>query len=195
MLDLSKYESLGAALRDALERWPDEVCLIEADREREKARLTYRQFKRGGASAGCGVAGARFSRGGSRGHHHDESIEVADFRVRDFLRGGVLVPLDYKLTPKEHLALLAHSQSSVLITEYAIWRAILEVKGAGEIDAKTVLVTEAPANAELGGALRWEEFRVGQARAGICAAQAQRLGLHRVFLRYRWAAEGLRADA
>jgi len=45
MLDLTKYESLGAALRDALEHWRDEICLIEADREREKSRLTYRQFR------------------------------------------------------------------------------------------------------------------------------------------------------
>ena len=44
MLDLAKYDSLGAALRDALDRWPDEVCLIEADRDRERSRLTYRQF-------------------------------------------------------------------------------------------------------------------------------------------------------
>jgi hypothetical protein len=32
-------------LREALERWPDEICLIEADRERENCRLTYRQFR------------------------------------------------------------------------------------------------------------------------------------------------------
>ncbi len=45
MLDLKQYDSLGAALRGALDRWPDEVCLIEADRERERSRLTYRQFR------------------------------------------------------------------------------------------------------------------------------------------------------
>ena len=45
MLDLSQYNSLAAALRDALERWPYETCLIEADRDRENCRLTYRQFK------------------------------------------------------------------------------------------------------------------------------------------------------
>ena len=44
MLDLAKYDSLGAALRDALAQWPEEVCLIEADRENERSRLTYRQF-------------------------------------------------------------------------------------------------------------------------------------------------------
>src|SRR3970040_552273 len=45
MPDLSKYSCLGEALREALERWPDEVCLIEADREREQARLTSREFR------------------------------------------------------------------------------------------------------------------------------------------------------
>ncbi len=45
MLDLREYSSLGAALRAALERWPNETCLIEADRDRENCRLTYRQFK------------------------------------------------------------------------------------------------------------------------------------------------------
>jgi len=45
MLDLRQYASLGAALRAALERWPNETCLIEADRDREKLRLTYSDFK------------------------------------------------------------------------------------------------------------------------------------------------------
>ncbi len=40
MLELSKYESLGAALRDALEQFAQNVCLIEADREKERERLT-----------------------------------------------------------------------------------------------------------------------------------------------------------
>jgi hypothetical protein len=41
MLDLKQYSSLGAALTAALDRWPNETCLIEADRDREKLRLTY----------------------------------------------------------------------------------------------------------------------------------------------------------
>src|SRR6266567_435789 len=45
MLDLSKYHSIGEALKDALDQFANEVCLIEADREREKERLTYRDFK------------------------------------------------------------------------------------------------------------------------------------------------------
>jgi len=45
MLDLSKYQSIGAALKDALEQFSNEVSLIEADREREKERLTYRDLR------------------------------------------------------------------------------------------------------------------------------------------------------
>ncbi len=45
MLDLHQYASLGAALSAALDRWPTETCLIEADRDREKVRLTYSDFK------------------------------------------------------------------------------------------------------------------------------------------------------
>ncbi len=48
MLDLRQYDCLGEALRAAVERWPEEICLIEADRERENSRLTYRQFKEAG---------------------------------------------------------------------------------------------------------------------------------------------------
>ena len=44
MLDLSKYQSVGEALRDTLRKFAPELCLIEADREREKERLTYRDF-------------------------------------------------------------------------------------------------------------------------------------------------------
>ena len=52
MLDLPHYSCLGEALRAALDRWPDEICLIEADREREKLRLTYRQFKEAALALG-----------------------------------------------------------------------------------------------------------------------------------------------
>ena len=34
MLDLTKYSSIGAALKDAVEKFANETCLIESDRER-----------------------------------------------------------------------------------------------------------------------------------------------------------------
>src|SRR5262245_8463269 len=45
MIDLNQHSSLGSALREALDKFADEICLIEADRERENHRWTYRQFK------------------------------------------------------------------------------------------------------------------------------------------------------
>src|ERR1700732_3584338 len=75
-----------------------------------------------------------------------------------FFSGGVLVPLDYKLTPEEQLALLAHSKSRVLIVEYPIWRALSQ-SDFSATRVETLLVTEAPAGTDLVGAKRWEEFR------------------------------------
>ena len=65
-------------------RWPDEVCLIESDRDREKERLTYRQFKQAAFRLAAALAGARLSRRRPRRHHHDESVEMADFGLRRF---------------------------------------------------------------------------------------------------------------
>src|SRR4029077_17866036 len=76
-----------------------------------------------------------------------------------FFSGGVLVPLDYKLTAAEHLQLLAHSKARFLVAEYYLWRAIAQSPDFPKLAAEIVLVTEAPAGADLRGAYRWEEFR------------------------------------
>jgi long-subunit acyl-CoA synthetase (AMP-forming) len=160
MLDLSKYQSIGAALKDALDQFANEVCLIEADREREKERLTYRDFK----ERAHPLAKALQDGGPSAGDRasiimtNQSKWLISAYAI--FFAGGVLVPLDYKLTPEEQWQLLKHSNASVLITEYPIWRQLSASAGrAAAANVQTVLVTEAPANADLGGALRWEEFR------------------------------------
>ena len=159
MLDLKQYDCLGAALRDALERWPNETCLIEADRDKEKARLTYRRFK----DAALPLAGALQDSGFSPSHPaaiimtNQSKWLISAYAV--FFCGGVLVPLDYKLTPDEQWTLLAHSQARVLITEFHIWRLLTQSAAFREHKLQTILVTEAPPNADLAGAQRWEEFR------------------------------------
>src|SRR5262249_35504407 len=140
MLDLSKYQSVGAALRDALDQFAGEVCLIEADRDREKERLTYRDFK-------------------NRAHPLARALQDVGFAADDrasiimtnqskwlisahaiFFSGGVLVPLDYKLTPDEQWQLLKHSGASVLVTEYPIWRQLSAAAGrATAPNVRTVL--------------------------------------------------------
>jgi long-chain acyl-CoA synthetase len=159
MLDLRKYECLGEALRAALERWPDEICLIEADRDRENAQLTYRQFKEAALPMARGLEEGGFGNGSRAAILMTNQSKWLISAYAIFYRGGVLVPLDYKLTPEEHLKLLAHAKAEVLVTEFHIWRALTKAPGFDGMQARTVLVTEAPAGAELSGAKRWEEFR------------------------------------
>ncbi|MGC1583984.1 MAG: AMP-binding protein, partial [Candidatus Acidiferrales bacterium] len=159
MLDLSRYSCLGAALRDALERWPNEVCLIEADRDRENCRLTYRQFKDAALPLARWLQDSGF-RSGSRAAiimTNQSKWLISAYAI--FYCGGVLVPLDYKLTPAEQLQLLAHSQAEVLIVEHHLWRAIAQSPDFATLRAKSVLVTEAPLSAELYGAHRWDDAK------------------------------------
>jgi long-chain acyl-CoA synthetase len=159
MLDLSKYQSIGEALKDSLEEFANEVCLIEADREREKERLTYRDFKERAHPLAKALQESGFSAGDRASLIMTNQSKWLITAYSIFFSGGVLVPLDYKLTPEEHWQLLKHSGASVLITEYPIWRQLCAAAGRAAGNVRTVLVTEAPANADLAGARRWEEFR------------------------------------
>jgi long-chain acyl-CoA synthetase len=162
MLDLSKYQSIGAALKDALEQFSNEVCLIEADREREKERLTYREFKARAHPLAKALQDAGFAAGDRASIIMTNQSKWLISAYAIFYAGGVLVPLDYKLTPDEQWQLLKHSGAKVLVTEYPIWRQLSAVEGrAAATNVTTVLVTEAPKNAELAGAHRWEEFQDG----------------------------------
>jgi long-chain acyl-CoA synthetase len=159
MLDLHQYNSLGEALRAALDRWPNEICLIEADRERENARLTYRQFKEAALPLARALQDAGLQSGTRAAIIMTNQSKWLISAYAIFFCGGVLVPLDYKLTATEQLKLLAHSKAEFLIVEYHLWRLIAQAEEFKELHTRTVLVTEAPTNAELAGAKRWEEFR------------------------------------
>lgn len=158
MLDLDQYTCLGAALRAALDRWPNETCLIEADRDKEKTRLTYSDFKEMSMPLARALQDAEFKAADRAAIILTNQSKWLISAYAVFHDGGVLVPLDYKLTAAEHLQLLAHSQAKILIIEYHLWRAILQSPECKSLEAR-VLVTEAPLSAELGGANRWEDFR------------------------------------
>src|SRR6185503_4259369 len=125
MLNLDQYSCLGAALQDALDRWPNETCLIEADREKERTRLTYSDFKEVALPFARALEDAGFAPGDRAAIIMTNQSKWLISAYAVFYAGGVLVPLDYKLTPEEHLQLLAHSKAKVLIVEYHLWRAIL----------------------------------------------------------------------
>jgi long-chain acyl-CoA synthetase len=159
MLDLRQYNSLGEALRAALDRWPNEICLIEADRDRENARLTYRQFKDQALPLASALQSAGLKDGTRAAIIMTNQSKWLISAYAIFFCGGVLVPLDYKLTAAEQLQLLAHSHAEFLVIEYHLWRAITQAEQFTNLAVRTVLVTEAPLNADLAGARRWEDFR------------------------------------
>src|SRR6202162_5326088 len=159
MLNLDQYNSLGAALREALERWPNETCLIESDRDKEKTRLTYSDFKEMALPLARALEDAEFGAGDRAAIIMTNQSKWLISAYAVFHGGGVLVPLDYKLTAFEHLQLLEHSKAKFLIIEYYLWRAITQLPEFKNHKVQTVLVTEAPPGAELAGAIRWEDFR------------------------------------
>ncbi|HEY8670783.1 MAG TPA: AMP-binding protein [Terriglobales bacterium] len=159
MLDLDQHSSLGSALRDALNRWPNETCLIESDRNRERTRLTYSDFKQIAEPLGRALQDADFKPGDRAAIVMTNQSKWLISAYAIFQAGGVLVPFDYKLTAEEHLQLLAHSKAKFLIVEYHLWRAITQTPGFKNHNLKIVLVTEAPPTSQLSGGYRWEEFR------------------------------------
>jgi long-chain acyl-CoA synthetase len=157
MLDLSKYQSIGAALKDAVETFAQETCLIEADRERENHRFKYREFRDRTMPVAAVLQLLKFAPNDRAAiiMTNQSNWLIAAYAI--FYCGGVLVPLDVKLTADEQWQLLKHSNVSVLITEYGIWKQLsASTRRAEAANLQTVLVTEAPPNVNLAGAERWE---------------------------------------
>jgi long-chain acyl-CoA synthetase len=165
-LDATRYGSLGALLADALVQFQTEEALVEHDRRRVTHRLRFvdvaravRRLARRFEAAGVGP---------------DDRVAILMTNqsrwpvaaTAAFLRGAVVVPLDYKLSPPEREALLAHARPAVLVTEYPLFAQ----HRSGALDAvPLVLVSEAPATAALGRAQRWgpiDEDAVGDESAG-----------------------------
>jgi long-chain acyl-CoA synthetase len=157
MLELARYSSIGEALRDALETFSTEVCLVESDRGVEKLRLTYGEFKERALPLAKGLQDLGVAPGDRVSIIMTNQSKWLISAYALFYCGATMVPLDYKLKLEEQWQLLRHSSSNVLITEYGIWRQ-LSTSARSRADAlETVLVTEAPSGAVLNEALRWEE--------------------------------------
>src|ERR1700686_2107330 len=156
MLDLSQYQSIGGALKDAMEVFADETCLIEADRARENLRLTYREFRDRAMPVAKALQDAGFAAGDRAAIIMTNQSKWLIGAYAIFYCGGVLVPLDYKLTVDEQWQLLKHSGARVLITECPIWRQLSVATGrAAATELQMVIVTEAPIDTDLLVGVRW----------------------------------------
>src|SRR5256885_15071345 len=103
MLDLNKYTCLGAVLRDALDRYSSEICLIEAERDREKLRLTYSDFKEIALPLARALEDADFDPNDRAAIIMTNQSKWLISAYAIFYCGGGLLSLDYKPTAPDHL--------------------------------------------------------------------------------------------
>ncbi len=157
MIELDSCQSLADAIRAATDTFETETCLIEANRDRENARLTYADYRAQTDRLAAGLQANGFVVGDRAAIIMTNQSKWLVSAGAVFFSGGVLVPLDYKLSGEEHIFLVKHSGASVLVVEYYLWRAVASAADFESLTVKTVLVTETPKNADLFGAKRWEE--------------------------------------
>ncbi len=156
MIDIEACASIGDALRAAFQTHGDRLCLIEADRDRENARLTFQELRAAVAPLAAWLQERDCRRAAilmtNQWRWHAAAAAV-------FAIGAELVPLDPKLAPDEHAALLAHSGADTLFVEWPFWR--------DRAFDGTVVVTEAPAKADVRHATRFEGARGTEAPAFV----------------------------
>jgi len=163
MLELSRLDCLGDALRDAMLTYKSRIALYEADRQRENARFSYLELLHEAQRVTTRLPEAGVEPGDRCAILMSNQARWVISSHGVLYAGAVLVPLDYKLTAKEQLALIAHAQPKVLITEYGIWRSLI-AQDPGKLEGVLVMVTEAKPDAQLGSATRWEAPAHGQFR-------------------------------
>jgi len=115
VIDVRSYDSLGELLRDACIQFKSNTALIEANRKREAARYSFLDFKR--AAEPVAAMFAPTDRVAIVMSNQSKWLIAA---YAAFYRGAVLVPIDFKLTGPEQVALIAHSGATVLVTEAAL---------------------------------------------------------------------------
>jgi long-chain acyl-CoA synthetase len=157
VLDLGRLSCLGEALRDALLTFKTNTALIEVDRHRETERVTFSELRKRAEQFAAQLAGQGFAAGDRCALLMSNQSKWIVGGLGALWAGAVLVPLDYKLTPEEQLALLAHARPKVLFTEYPVWRLLLKLD-LSVLERTRIIVSEAPERAEIGPARRYEAF-------------------------------------
>lgn len=157
MLDLSRLSCLGEALRDAVLTFKTNTALIEVDRHREQARYSYTELRREAERFAGSLQQQDFAPGDRCAILMSNQSKWLIGALGALWSGATLVPIDYKLTAREQLQIVAHAKPKVLLVEYASLRAILK-EDVAALERTRVIVTEAPARADIGPAVRYEEL-------------------------------------
>jgi len=151
MIPLAKSESLGEAIRNATLTFPHQIALIETDRERLNAQFTFAELKFAAERFGALLQEKGLKPGDRVAILMTNQSKWLISAIAVLWSGVTLVPIDYKLSPAEQIALISHSQVDYIIVEYFIYS---KLKSDLKIPA---FVTEAPPSAPLQNAFRWED--------------------------------------
>lgn len=157
MLELGRIGSVGEAIRDSIVTHKNNVALIEADRHRENVRITYRELREQAERFAALLQSSDFAPDHRCAILMQNQSKWLISATGALWAGAVLMPLDYKLTAKEQLALIAHGKPRVLVTEYSRFLDLRKEPDHAVLDRVLVLVTEAPEGVDLGKAQRWEQ--------------------------------------
>lgn len=160
MLDLGKLSCLGEALRDAVITYKSRTALIEVDRHRETARYTFAELRVLAERFAAGLQLHGFMPGDRCAIVMQNQSKWLIAATGALWAGAVLVPIDYKLTAGEQHALLAHCRPRVLFAEWPAWEK-LQREDPSVFERTLVIVSEAPEDARLGRALRYEDLPQG----------------------------------
>jgi long-chain acyl-CoA synthetase len=160
VLSLSRISCLGEALRDAVLTYKTNTALIEVDRHRENARFTYTELRREAERVAAYLQAHGFVQGDRCAILMSNQSKWTISGLGALWAGAVLIPLDYKLTPEEQLALIKHAKPKVLVIEYPAWRLLLKQE-LSALERTRVIVTEAPERADIGPAHRFEQLSGG----------------------------------
>ncbi len=151
VMHVAGYSALGDLLFDALQTHQSETVLVEASRRREAGRWSGRDVRAWALRVTRRLQDLGVEPGDRVAIVMSNQSKWLVTATGALFAGAVLVPIDYKLSAAEQQALVAHAEPAVVVTEFPVWRTWTEVAG-------TVWVSEAPASAELGTALRWEDL-------------------------------------
>lgn len=153
--DYSDTLCLAEVLRQSCEKYRSNVALIEVDRDKEKARLTYGDVLREVDRLASLMADLGFKPG-------DRCILLMPNQWRWIVSaaaviwsGGVLVPIDVKLSPPEQAGLIDYAEPALVIADAALW----ERAAAGlspPLRKIPVLLVDSPRPTEDPSRVSWE---------------------------------------
>ena len=117
MIDPARSHHLAELIDEALLSFGGDTAVIEADRDRERVRLTYAGFRRRAHGLAHALATVGIGPGRRVGVVLDNQAAWLLVATAALHLGATLVPLDRRLTPDEHRTLLRHARVDALATD------------------------------------------------------------------------------